>query len=106
MLKIILVKIIKLQYINMGGGILQLAAKGVHDLYLIGTPEITQFKSVYRRHVNFSIFDDFALTKHGGGFGSKTIVKIERKADLLHKIYVVFDIPEIFIKKYDPTFEY
>lgn len=90
----------------MGGAILQLAAKGVSDLYLVGIPEITQFKTIFRRYANFSIFDDYILTKHGGGFGSNTIFKIEKKADLLHKIYVKFDIPEIFVKKFDPTFEY
>ena len=39
----------------MGGAILQLVAKGAQDAYLISKPEITFFKTVYRRHTNFSM---------------------------------------------------
>ena len=39
----------------MGGGLLELVAHGVQDIYLIGNPQITFFKSIYRRHTNFSI---------------------------------------------------
>ena len=39
----------------MGGGILQLLAKGKMDVYLTGNPEFSFFKAVYRRHTNFSI---------------------------------------------------
>ena len=40
----------------MTGGLLQLVAIGVDNLYLIGDPQITLFKIVYRRHSNFSIY--------------------------------------------------
>ena len=33
----------------MVGGLLQLKEKGAQDLYLTGQPQITFFKSVYRR---------------------------------------------------------
>ena len=39
----------------MVGGLLQLVAKGTHDIYLTGNPQITFFKIVYRRYTNFSI---------------------------------------------------
>jgi len=39
----------------MGGGLLQLAAIGEQDLFLSGNPQITFFKTVHRRHTNFSI---------------------------------------------------
>ena len=39
----------------MVGGLLQLKEKGAQDLYLTGQPQITFFKTVYRRHTNFSI---------------------------------------------------
>ena len=39
----------------MGGGRLQLIAKGEEDLYLIGNPIISFFKSVYRQYTNFSM---------------------------------------------------
>ena len=40
----------------MTGGILQLVAIGIDNIYLIGDPQITFFKIVYRRHTNFSIY--------------------------------------------------
>ena len=39
----------------MGGGLMQLVAYGVQDIYLTGNPQITFFKVVYRRHTNFSM---------------------------------------------------
>ena len=39
----------------MVGGLIQLVAYGVQDLYLTGDPQITFFKILYRRHTNFSI---------------------------------------------------
>ena len=38
----------------MGGGIIQLIAYGGQDIHLIGNPQITFFKAVYKRHTNFS----------------------------------------------------
>ena len=37
----------------MGGGLMELSAIGAEDLYLIGNPQITFFKSVYRKYTNF-----------------------------------------------------
>ena len=39
----------------MVGGLLQLKEKGAQDLYLTGQPQITFFKTVYRRYTNFSM---------------------------------------------------
>ena len=36
-------------------GLLELVAHGVQDIYLIGNPQITFFKVVYKRHTNFSM---------------------------------------------------
>ena len=37
------------------GGLIQLVtARGEQDLYIVGNPQITFFKTVYRRHTNFS----------------------------------------------------
>ena len=38
----------------MGGGLMELSAIGAEDLYLIGNPQITFFKSVYRKYTNFA----------------------------------------------------
>lgn len=72
----------------MGGGLLQLVAYGAQDVYLTGNPQITFFKSIYRRHTNFSI-ESFKHSFSGApSFGSKLTATIPRNADLLHKMYV------------------
>ena len=39
----------------MGGSLIQLAAYGAENLYIMGNPQITFFKSVYRKHTNFAM---------------------------------------------------
>ena len=39
----------------MGGGEIQLHKYGAQNIYLNGNPQITYFKSVYKRHSNFSM---------------------------------------------------
>ena len=39
----------------MPGGVLQLAAYGAQDFYLTGNPQISFFKTVYRRYTNFAM---------------------------------------------------
>lgn len=79
----------------MTGGVLQLVAKGIEDLYLNGNADITFFKTIYRRHTNFStdIIDlNFAnnLT-----FGVEGKCKIKKMGDLLHRLNLSIQLPEI-----------
>ena len=39
----------------MSGGLMQLVAYGAQDVYLTGSPQISFFKSAYRRHTNFAM---------------------------------------------------
>ena len=39
----------------MGGGLLQLVAKGPQDIFLTGNPQITFFKKVYKKHTDFAV---------------------------------------------------
>tara|TARA_Y100000996_G_C22520437_1_gene642219 strand:+ start:102 stop:1616 length:1515 start_codon:yes stop_codon:yes gene_type:complete len=76
----------------MGGGIMQLTASGVQDNYITGNPQITFFKSVYRRHTNFAIETIQQIID--GDLGTETTntnstVKITKTADLLNGIYIV-----------------
>lgn len=79
----------------MTGGLLQLVAIGVQDLYLTGNPQVSLFKVVYRRHTNFSI-ESVRQTFDGEvDFGKSVTTKISRSGDLLHKIVVEIDLPRI-----------
>ena len=74
----------------MGGGLMQLVAYGAQDIYLTGKPQITFFKSVYRRYTNFaveSIPQDVLATPQ---FGSRVTLTIARNGDLLKKIWIEY----------------
>lgn len=79
----------------MGGGLLQLVAYGAQDVYLTGNPQITFFKTVYRRHTNFSI-ESIKQTFNGtADFGNEVSTTIQRNADLIGQIYLETTLPEI-----------
>jgi hypothetical protein len=79
----------------MSGGLLQLVAIGVQDLYLTGNPQVSLFKIIYRRHTNFAL-ESVRQTFDGEvDFGKSVTAKINREGDLLHKIVIEIDLPEI-----------
>ena len=85
----------------MSGGLLQLVARGPDDIYLVNEPEITLFKTIYRRYSNFSITEKILRFDKKVGFDSKSICELRKYGDLLHKLYLVVDLPEIeMIYKY------
>ena len=74
----------------MVGSNIQLFAIGPQDFHLTGNPQITFFKSVFRRHTNF--MKDIRKINFSGGsptFGSTdSIAKINRDGDLLSNVYL------------------
>ena len=77
------------------GAVIQIAAYGTQDLYLTGNPQITHFKSVIRRHTNFSMetvenYFDGKLAP-----GQKIQCKLQRIGDLIHQIYLKIDLPQL-----------
>lgn len=80
----------------MGGGLMQLAAYGEQDVYLIGNPEITFFKIVYRRHSNFSTESIEQPFTGDADFGKKVEAVIARgNGDLLSSIYLEVVLPAL-----------
>jgi len=79
----------------MTGGIIQLAANGVEDMFITKDPQITYFKTIYRRHTNFStepIAQYFTQTLN---FSMKATCPISRNADLASKSYFVLTLPAV-----------
>ena len=75
----------------MGGGLMQLVAYGAQDIYLTGQPQITFFKSVYRRHTNFAI-ESIQQTINGAvNPNSRVSVTISRNGDLLKNIWIQYN---------------
>jgi hypothetical protein len=73
-----------------GGGLMQLVAYGAQDIYLTGKPQITFFKSVYRRYTNFaieSIQQDVLGTPQ---FGNNVAITISRNGDLLKRLWIEY----------------
>lgn len=86
-------------------GNIQLAAYGKENIYLNGNPNITFFRTVNTRHTHFSrktitLFPEPSSPDHLSATGtSKIRVRIPRHADLLHKMYLLVSIPDIYAHK-------
>jgi len=77
-------------------GLLELVAHGIQDIYLIGNPQITFFKTIYKRHTNFSM-EAFQISYDAKPvWGKKTTFNITRYADLIYTMFIEIDIPQIF----------
>ena len=85
----------------MPGGLLQLVATGAQNELVNGTPSMTHFRSVYRRHTNFALEQirmpfttsnlEFNVTQ------TRTIsCRVDRYAQLLHDCYLVLTLPDIW----------
>lgn len=74
----------------MGGGLLQLVAVGIQDIYLIGNPQITFFKTIYKRYTNFSMESILQPIDGRTDFGQYIQLTIDKKGDLIKDI--IFDI--------------
>jgi hypothetical protein len=90
----------------MTGGLIQLVAYGIQDLFLTKDPQITFFKVVYRRHTNFStevIPQSFTSTAN---FGKRVSCILSRNGDLIGKTHLVVTLPQIpFFKNDDGSID-
>ena len=90
----------------MPGGLIQLAAYGSENLYLMGNPQITFFKIVYKQHTNFSVepieleLEERPKISNMSSNSTTVKVKIPRLGDLLSNLFVKVDIPNIISSKY------
>jgi hypothetical protein len=72
----------------MSGGIAQLVAIGQQDAHLVGNPEISFFRSTYKRHTNFSQSVERQVIQGNVSANGMSSVRIERKGDLLSYVYL------------------
>jgi hypothetical protein len=85
----------------MPGGLLQLVAVGAQNELVNGSPSMTHFRAVYRRHTNFameSIRMSFTASNlELSTTGTRTLsCRIDRYAQLLHDTYLVLTLPDIW----------
>jgi len=79
----------------MTGGLLELVAKGSQDIFLTGNPSVTFFRSVYKKHTNFSMESVQQTMVGQQKFGETLYCNISRKGDLLAGIILEIDLPKI-----------
>jgi len=77
----------------MGGGLIQLLAVGIQDIYLIGNPQITFFKTVFKKHTNYAMESMQQTVDGRPDFGQQVQVTIERKGDLVKDIILEILLP-------------
>jgi hypothetical protein len=73
----------------MSGGIAQLVAVGAQDAHLVGQPEISFFRSTYKRHTNFSQTVERQVIQGNVADNGMSTIRFERKGDLLSYVYLV-----------------
>lgn len=79
----------------MPGGLLQISTLSAETLFLNGAPEITFFKTVYRRHTNFAIESLTVNFEDPVEFNNISTAKISQTGDLMHNVYLQVFLPEI-----------
>lgn len=85
----------------MPGGLLQLVAIGAQNELVNGSPSMTHFRAVYRRHTNFAM-ESIRMTFTSSNLGfeqttTRTIpCRIDRYAQMLHDTYLVLTLPDIW----------
>lgn len=79
----------------MPAGEIILVAYGEENVVLSENPQISFFKIVYRRYTNFSIETVRINFLYEANFGKKYTVEIGKIGDLLHKMWLVIELPTI-----------
>lgn len=79
----------------MSGGLIQLVAYGMEDIYLTRDPQITYFKVVYRRHTNFSREEIPLYFTGDADFSQRVSCTISPEADLADNVAVVVKTPKV-----------
>ena len=89
----------------MGGGLIQLSAYGSENEYLNGNPQISFFKTVYKRHTNFAIQNINVALLGAKELNFDTSIKVKtkipRNADLIKSIFLQVNLPDIISSKED-----
>ena len=67
---------------------MQLVAYGAQDVYLTGSPKVTFFQAVYKRHTNFAMETIEQVVNGSVGDGARLSVTVARNGDLIGEMYI------------------
>lgn len=77
------------------GGVLQMLAVGQQDIYLTTNPQISFFRTVYRRHSPFAL-ESLSQTINGtADWGRRVVATMSRNGDLLASGYLNVQLPAL-----------
>ena len=71
----------------MSGGIVQLVATGAQDAWLSGKPEVSFFRSNYKRYTHYAHSIERQVIQGNPQAGNISLVRFEKKGDLLSYVY-------------------
>lgn len=72
----------------MSGGIIQLVAIGAQDVHLTGKPEVSFYRSSYKRYTHFAHSVERQLISGQPVPGGMSTIRFEKKGDLLSYVYL------------------
>lgn len=71
------------------------------DIYLTGNPQITFFKSVYKRHTNFAMESIENPFQGAPNFGKRVTCTLQRNGDLVYRMYLQATLPKVQLQSAD-----
>lgn len=74
---------------------LQLLFVGEQNIYITQNPEITFFKTIYKRHTNFSIDTVQEFFNNKVNFGQQTRCRLSKNGDLLCRVGIYFKLSSL-----------
>jgi len=73
----------------MSGGIVQLVATGAQDTWLTGKPEVSFFRSSYKRYTHYANSSERQLIQGNPSAGNISTIRLEKKGDLINYMYMI-----------------
>ena len=73
----------------MSGGIVQLVATGAQDAWLTGKPEVSFFRSSYKRYTHYANSPERQLIQGNPSAGNISTIRLEKKGDLFNYVYFI-----------------
>lgn len=80
---------------SMSGAVLDVVAKGPQDKFLTDQPTVSFFQTSYAQHTPFSRESVELQVSGQVAFGQTMIVPLNKRGDMLGKVYIVFRLPGI-----------
>jgi len=81
----------------MSAGEIQLAALGMQDIHLTGSPQVSYLKGVYRRHTPFGVQSfNIPFENKNISWGGQGICRIPYKGDMIQSMTLAVTLPPLF----------